>query len=103
MIRRRSTRQAGRLVPPQAQGLRAAVVRLGRGQLMDWHSTRAREELLIALAGRVDLEIRLSARRVRRLSLGQHQSVFLPAQTLHRVVNRSETPARYIYVTASVT
>ena len=56
-IRRRTYRRPGRLVPPGAVGLRARAVRLKPGQQMDWHSTRAREELLVALRGSVGLEV----------------------------------------------
>ena len=89
------------MVPAQTKGLRAAVVVLQPGEVMDWHSTHAREELLVALAGRVRVEVR-SAHRLRRLSLTSGMCAFLPRQTLHRVVNRSPAAARYLYVTAPV-
>ena len=61
---------------------------------MDWHSTKEREELLVMLEGRVQLELQTS-----RMSLRAGQCAWLPPRTLHRVVNRSTTPARYVYVT----
>ena len=67
---------------------------------MDWHSTRSREEILIALAGRVSLEVQSAAHVTRRIPLRAGQCVFLPTQTLHRVVNRSRAKAQYLYVTA---
>ncbi len=67
---------------------------------MDWHSTEAREELLLAMAGAVELQIR-SRSTVRRRALRAGQCAFLPARTRHRVVNRSRTPARYVYVTGA--
>ena len=67
---------------------------------MDWHSTRSREELIIALAGRVSLEVQSTARIGHRIPLRTGQCVFLPTQTLHRVVNRSRAKAQYLYVTA---
>ena len=68
---------------------------------MEWHSTRMREELLIALDGRAYVEAR-SSHRISRIALDAGQCLFLPAQTLHRVLNRSTTRVRYIYVTAPV-
>lgn len=66
---------------------------------MAWHSTHTREELLVALAGRVDVEVRSGARAVRRIRLAAGRCVFLPSHLLHSVVNRSRTPATYLYVT----
>ena len=99
-IRRRSCLAAGRVVPPTANGLRSAVVILPPGGVMDWHSTNAREELLVALAGRMHVEVS-SVRRLRRLTLPEGFCVFLPRRTRHRVLNRSSSMARYLYVTAA--
>lgn len=69
---------------------------------MDWHSTKTREELLLAHRGRLCLEVRVATRRtLRRLRLTAGQCAFLPARTWHRVVNRSSSLAAYTYVTAS--
>ena len=68
---------------------------------MDWHSTRTREELLIALEGRVRVE-RQAHGRISAMALAAGYSLFLSSQTLHRVVNRSRRAARYIYITAPV-
>jgi mannose-6-phosphate isomerase-like protein (cupin superfamily) len=68
--------------------------------VMDWHSTRTREELLMALAGQVHVEVRASLRRVRRVVLKTGQCAFLAPHTLHRVINRSTAKASYLYVTA---
>ena len=67
---------------------------------MEWHTTGVREELLVILAGRVVLELQPSSSRRRVVSLGEGQCAFLPQATMHRVVNRSTHPARYLYVTA---
>ena len=71
---------------------------------MDWHSTRAREELLIALDGRIRVEVltsrRTSALRARQIPLNAGECLYLPRHTQHRVLNMSRTPARYLYVTA---
>ena len=102
-VRAVSYRRAGRLVPPQAASLRARTVVLKRGAIMDWHSTSAREELLLALRGTVDLEWQPAGRsgpRLQRLRAGE--CAFLPAHVLHRVVNRSSASASYVYVTGPV-
>ena len=94
-----SLQRAGHVIPRRANRLRAAVVVLKPGASMDWHSTGSREELLIALAGRVQVEVRTVSRR-RRAGLRVGQCVFLPQGTRHCVVNRSASKARYLYVTA---
>ncbi len=99
-LHRASYGRAGRLVPAGAHGLRAGMVRLRAGQVMDWHSTQARQELLIMLRGRVCVEIQQASRRIRRVVLNVPQSLLLSPRMVHRVVNRSRTPAGYIYVTA---
>ena len=103
-VRKTSYRRAGRLVPRGARGLRARAVALGRGGMMAWHSTRLREELLIALTGTMHVEIEPPAKgRTRSLILKAGDCVFLPRATVHRVVNRSPGAARYLYVTAPAT
>ena len=97
-IRVKRLPQAGRLVPCGARTLHSRIVRLKPGGIMDWHSTHGREELLIGLNGRVEVEVRVGVGRTRRLALKKGQSSFLPAQTLHRVVNRSSASARYLYI-----
>ena len=95
--------RAGRLTPPRAKGLRAGAVRLAPGEIMEWHSTREREELIVVIAGRVALELQSIEGRRRIAPLAAGQSAFLPSHTLHRMVNRSRTAVHYIYITASAT
>ena len=94
-----SCRRPGRLTPPQAVGLRAGVVTLPTGGVMDWHSTLGKEELLVMLEGRVRLQVR-APRRTRQVPLRAGQCAWLPPRTAHRVVNHSAASARYVYVTA---
>jgi mannose-6-phosphate isomerase-like protein (cupin superfamily) len=68
---------------------------------MGWHSTHAREELIIALAGSLTLELQRSPRRLRRVALRGGACVWLPSRTRHRVLNRSRAMAAYLYVTAA--
>jgi len=69
---------------------------------MDWHSTLAREELLIVLRGRVSVEVQDSRARRHRSRLTAGECAWLPPQTRHRVLNRSLAEAAYLYVTAPV-
>ena len=104
-VRVRSYQRHGRLVPREAKGLRAGAVVLRPGEMMAWHSTRDREELLVALSGQLQLEYcgsRTASPHACRRSLRAGQCAFLPRVTLHRVVNRSRTLAAYLYITAPV-
>lgn len=103
VVRAVSYKRHGRLTPRRSPGLRAGAVVLGVGEMIDWHSTRGRQELLIALAGRIQVELSPSARRRRRVRLRAGECAMLPPQTAHRVVNQSSTKAHYLYVTASIT
>ena len=98
-MRKRSYRKNGRLIPSRARGLRAGAVTLTSGAVMDWHSTRDREELLILLAGRVSVECATSRRKTRRVLLTAGECLLLPHNTRHCVVNHGASPARYLYVT----
>lgn len=68
---------------------------------MAWHSTGDREELLIILTGRLRVEAASSATRIRRLSVGGGEAVFLPKRTPHAVVNASNARATYLYITGA--
>ena len=103
-VTKRTYQRPGRLVPRNARGLRARAVVLGRREVMAWHSTRRREELLIALRGTMRVEIEPQMKGCHRsLTIKAGECVFLPRATLHRVVNRSAAAARYLYVTAPAT
>lgn len=91
----------GRLVPKRPRGLRARSVLLGPGTVMDWHSTEQREELLIALAGTVRVEISRTKGAPAALVLRRGQSLLLPKATEHRVLNRSRSRSHYLYVTGA--
>lgn len=83
--------------------MRAGAVLLRPGGVMDWHSTHAREELIILLQGTVRLDVGRAEgapEAVQALPLQAGQCAFVPARCTHRVVNRSRRTARYVYVTA---
>ncbi len=102
VVRVRSYARDGRLVPRQARGLRARAVTLKPDGVMDWHSTQSHEELLIALSGRLALEIEKASGTVRQFSLTRGQCAFIPSHTKHRVVNRAKATVSYLYVTAPI-
>lgn len=95
----RSYKTPGRLIPKRAAGLRARSVILKPGQVMDWHCTKDREELLIILKGKLVFEVQSLSSKVRIYIVSVGQSVFLSSKTMHRLVNRSHLIAKYIYVT----
>ena len=97
-IYRASYRRPGRLVPKRSRGLRAGSVALKPGAVMPWHSTNDREELIVVLAGRIQLDAERLRRRLRTV-LQAGQCALLPSRTRHAVVNRSTRTARYLYVT----
>ena len=97
--RLRKSAEPGRLVPPSAARLRSRAMRLSPNAEVAWHSTGEREELLIGLAGEVQIERRRSGRVTGRLRLRAGETLFIPQRVEHRVVNRSRRSARYIYVT----
>ena len=99
-LRQGSTARAGRIGPRRRRGLRSRVVVLRTGGVMEWHSTRTREELLLVLMGRLQLEARASSGRMRTLTLTSGEYAVIPSQTWHRLRNRSRARARYLYVTA---
>ena len=99
-MNRRSYRRAGRLVPSSAQRLRGRSIHLAPGHAVDWHSTGRREEILIAVGGRLWLEREEPSGRVRTATLAEGQCAFLPSGVRHRVVNRSRQPSQYLYLTA---
>lgn len=80
--------------------MRAGAVVLRPSKIMDWHSTKSREELLIALQGLVQVEVQRSHRPPRRIPLKNGACLWLPPHTRHRVVNAAKTPAHYLYITA---
>ena len=99
-VHRATIRKAGRLIPHRAAGLRAGAVVLRPGKIMDWHSTKSREELLIALQGLVQVEVQRPHQTPRRITLKNGACLLLPPRTRHRVVNTGKKPAHYLYITA---
>lgn len=80
--------------------MRAGAVVLRPGNIMDWHSTKSREELLITLQGLVQVEVKRPHRTPRRVPLKNGACLLLPPHTWHRVVNAAKKSAHYLYITA---
>lgn len=95
----RAHTRAGRLTPAKNRGLRARVVILAPRGIMPWHSTRRREELLLVLRGALRVEWVQPRQQIIAQPLRAGHALWLPAQTIHRVVNAARRKARYIYVT----
>lgn len=95
----RAYTRKGRLTPAKNRGLRARAVTLPPGGVMPWHSTRRREELLLVLQAVLRIEIVRPRQQVIARPLRAGQALWLPAQTIHRVMNAAQRPARYVYVT----
>ena len=70
------------------------------GESVPWHSTGAREEVLIVLEGALQLERGRGRRAPRVIRLPAGCCAFLPQSVAHRVVNRSKRRVRYLYLTA---
>jgi len=75
-------------------------MRLEPGESVPWHSTGAREEVLIVLEGSLRLEYRRGRGAPRAMRLSSGFSAFLPQSVPHRVVNRSRRRLGYLYLTA---
>ncbi len=74
-------------------------MRLEPGEGVDWHTTGAREEVLILLVGAIRVELMPHRRPRTSLTLSAGRCAFLPRRVRHRVVNRSRRVARYLYIT----
>ncbi len=98
-VAQRSYRKPGKLIPPHAQHLKGRSIVLRRGQAIEWHSTRDREEIILVFRGSVSLETRDRRDRTRSIALSSGRAAFLSQDVWHRVVNRSHRQAHYVYVT----
>lgn len=91
--------RAGRLTPANNFRLRSRAVSLPPGSMMPWHSTREREELLLVVRSALRVEIVRPRQQVAIRQLQAGQSLWLPSQTIHRVVNTERRCSLYVYVT----
>ena len=87
-----------RLVEPcqQSCGMKSGRVYLEPGQACGQHSTEDREEVLVFLAGRGELQIGQD----QSFRVGQGEIAYIPPWTLHNVVNSGTVPLVYIFCVA---
>ena len=99
-VERRSYAQAGKLFPRTAKRLRGRSVRLPPQGVMDWHSTGEREELVMALRGRLRIDYTTPSGRTASVRMITGQCAFIPSRVRHCVINLAKQPSHYLYVTA---
>jgi quercetin dioxygenase-like cupin family protein len=98
-IRPKSFLKSGRLTSDSAKHLKSRSVKLASGEEMPRHTTGAREELIIVISGKILLLLE-GEKKTRSIALVSGKSIFIPKNTWHGVLNKSKSPARYVYVTA---
>jgi mannose-6-phosphate isomerase-like protein (cupin superfamily) len=84
--------------PPKSRVLRSGQVVLRPGDAVGSHTTGDREELIIVLEGRGEME----ADGFSTTLLEKGQVAYIPPQTQHNVFNRHSEILRYIYVVSPV-
>jgi mannose-6-phosphate isomerase-like protein (cupin superfamily) len=84
---------------PQTRGMRSGRVYLEPGKSCGQHSTKEHEEQLAFLAGRGLLKIN----ETDDYEVSGGKIAYIPANTIHDVVNTSDKPLIYIYCVAPVT
>ena len=89
-----------RLLPgqPKTRGMKSGRVYLQAGQECGQHSTEAREEMLIFLAGRGKAIID----EQEDLEVGIGKVAYIPPHTIHNIKNTGSEPLIYIYCVAPV-
>ena len=83
---------------PQTRGMRSGRVFLAPEQACGQHSTKDREELLVFLSGRGELQIGEGG----KFEVGQGKVSYIPPNTLHNVKNTGSVPLVYVYCVAPV-
>ncbi|MFH0830297.1 MAG: cupin domain-containing protein [Candidatus Aenigmatarchaeota archaeon] len=85
--------KAGKVTPEDAERIKSSVVILQPGQEVGEHITSDKEEVLIMLEGIATVMLRKE-----ELTVGSGHAVYIPKSMPHNVINRSNTPLRYVYV-----
>jgi len=82
--------------PPETKSFRSGLVTLAPGQSIGVHNSGINEEMLVPLEGQG--ELRFSDHPPVLIKFGL--VTYAPAHTEHDVINTSNVPLRYIFVTA---
>jgi mannose-6-phosphate isomerase-like protein (cupin superfamily) len=80
----------------QSVSMRSGVVTLQPGEAVGWHSTGAREELVIVLSGRGEARGRAGA----PTPMHAGAALYVPPEHEHDIVNTGADVLRYVYVVA---
>ena len=83
---------------PQTCGMRSGRIYLASNEACGQHSTKEREELLVFLSGRGELQIGKKG----KYEVGQGKVSYIPPNTLHDVKNTGSVPLVYVYCVAPV-
>lgn len=83
---------------PQTCGMRSGRVYLAPEKACGRHSTKDREELLVFLSGRGELQIGEEG----RFEVEQGKISYIPPNTIHDVKNTGSEPLVYVYCVAPV-
>jgi len=82
--------------PPQSVAMRSGYVTLPAGETVGWHTTGAREELIIVLAGAGQARFRKKA----AIPVRAGDAVYVPPECEHDMASSGPEPLRYIFVVA---
>lgn len=83
--------------PPQSEKLKSGCVVLKPGEAVGEHTTDAREEVLVVVAGTATIIVEQESAEIQAPGF-----VYIPAQKMHNVTNRTETELKYVYVVTPV-
>lgn len=82
--------------PPQSVAMRSGCVTLRADETVGWHTTGAREELIIVLAGTGEARFREKP----AITVRAGEALYVPPQCEHDLASTGPEPLRYIYVVA---
>ena len=80
--------------PPQTSGMRSGYVNLRPGESVGEHSTESREEAIVILNGKAQIDFGRDC----RFSASADSIVYVPVHTAHNVKNTGSGILRYLYI-----
>lgn len=84
--------------PPESHMLKSGSVLLKPGESVGEHTTDAREEVLVVIKGTATVTIEAESAEVTAPGF-----IYIPAQKLHNIVNKTESDLLYVYTVTPVT